>query len=64
MDLSAVFCPLVFLVTSLSFLERIPDILWEEWGIKRSGGFLFENGSMVALARVMFCVVVERCASN
>lgn len=63
MDLSAAFGPLLILVTSLSFLERIPYILWEEWDMKRLGGFLFGNGSVVALARVTVCVVVGRCAN-
>lgn len=64
MDLSAVFCPLLFPVTSLSFLERIPYILWEEWDTNRWGGFLFGNRSVAALTGVMVYGVVGRCASN
>lgn len=66
MALSAVFffffCPVAFLVTSLSYLERTltpdPHVLWEDGGIKRLGGFSFVSHLVVALAMVTFCAAI------
>lgn len=44
MGLSAVFCPVDFLVTFLSWEDPpSPNVFWEDGDIKKLGGFSFEN---------------------